>query len=366
MRFHLLGLAHVPTNKEYCSCAYTQKIVKLGRMLRSLNHAVFFYGTEESALDCTEFVCVGKKSERLKTYGDYNWHSEFFKHDPADLAHQTFNLRAAAEILARKEPNDFLLIPMGNYQKLVADTVKLNLTVESGIGYEGIFAPYRVFESYGWMHYIYGLLQGQSQNRGSWGDGKFYDTVIPNYYDPTDFEIAPKEDYYLFVGRLIKRKGLQIVKDIAEHLKIKVKVAGQGNLADVEGADMRSPYLEHVGFIDRAQRKHLMARALGLFCPTFYMAPFEGVFAEANMSGTAVITTDWGVFAEHVQNDVNGYRCHTLKEFIAATKHAPNLDSRRIRSYALNRFSLDVVKFQYQRYFERLMDLQIGKGWYQL
>jgi len=89
--------------------------------------------------------------------------------------------------LENKQDWDILLCPMGNYQKPIADAVKL-LSIEPGISYTGVFSSNRVFESYAWMHYFYGLLGVD--------DGAWYDAVIPNYFDPADFPYQPiKQDY---------------------------------------------------------------------------------------------------------------------------------------------------------------------------
>ena len=70
-RFHLLGLAHLPTHWEYSLCAYTQKVIKLARMLKALEHQVIFYGGEGSEVECDEFVQVVTATDRLTCYGDY-------------------------------------------------------------------------------------------------------------------------------------------------------------------------------------------------------------------------------------------------------------------------------------------------------
>src|SRR4051812_44031363 len=70
-RFHLLGLAHLPTHRDCSPCAYTQKTVKLARMLKSLGHQVVFYGGEGSEVECDEFVPVVTAADRLACYGDY-------------------------------------------------------------------------------------------------------------------------------------------------------------------------------------------------------------------------------------------------------------------------------------------------------
>jgi len=53
-----------------------------------------------------------------------------------DSAYTTFNDNAIQEIQARKKKGDFVLFPMGNYNKPVADAHQDLFCVESGIGYQ--------------------------------------------------------------------------------------------------------------------------------------------------------------------------------------------------------------------------------------
>jgi len=360
-KFHLLGLAHLPTSKEILPCAYTQKIVNLTKMLTSLGHEVILYCGEGSETSATEQVICVSDADRKRVYGDYDWKRDFFKHDPKDEVHQTFNKNAITEILARKQPRDFLLCPMGNYDKPIADAVGL-MTVESGIGYTGVFAPYKVFESYAWMHHVYGLMNQTHPN--------FYDCVIPNYYDPADFmgDIPQKVGgYYLFIGRLIQHKGLQIAIETTDRLGAKLIVAGQGDLKNVEGRDFsRYKHVEHVGTVGLEDRNELYKNAIATFTPTTYLGPFEGVAVESQLWGTPVITTDWGVFAETVKHGKTGYRCRTMNDFYWASLNVTGLDRKYIRKRALANYSMDRVRWKYQQYFENLSDLWYNDGWYHL
>jgi glycosyltransferase involved in cell wall biosynthesis len=353
-RVHLLGLAHLPTIKEISACAYTQKVYKMAKMLKSLGHTVFFYGAEGSDVECDKSIIVVSKDILRETYGDYDWKVEMFKHDPKDLAHQTFNHNAAVEILKRREKTDFVFVSMGTYQKPITDRLDIPLCVESGIGYYGIYAPYKVFESYCWMHHVYGK-QGLE-------NGNFYDCVIPNYFDPKDFTFKQKkDDYFLYLGRVIHRKGICVAKEVCDKLGKRLIIAGQ---LGKEPVDISGPNIEFVGYADNKKRVELLSNAKAIFMPTIYFEPFGGVSIEAMLCGTPVISTDWGVFAENNIHGKTGYRCRTQEQFIWAAKNIDNIDPNYCHKYAIRNFSMDRIKLMYQEYMEQLNGLH-RKGWYE-
>lgn len=356
--FHLLGLAHLETHKKNSSCAYTQKIIKLAKMIKSYGHTVYFYGVEGSQVECDELVQVSTQEVLRRTYGDYDRSKNFFQQDPNDLAHQTFNKNAIQGILERKQERDILLCPMGVYQKPIADAVGL-LTVESGIGYSGVFSSHKVFESYAWMHYIYGLLNIE--------DGVWYDAVIPNYFEISDFPYQPvKQDYLIYFGRIINRKGVQAAAQIAKATGNQLYIVGQGSL-DNENEGLKLSDEKHIVYkpaVGPEERAELLGNAKAVLMPTYYLEPFGGVNVEAQLCGTPVITTDWGAFPETVLHGVTGYRCRVFEEFCWAVRNISDIKPSDCRAWAEQNYSMERVGKMYEEYFQRIYRL-FGEGWYQ-
>ena len=361
LRFHLLGLPHIPTHREFQNCAYTQKIVKLARMLTELGHDVTFYGGEGSDVMCRESVPILSEAERIACYGEYDWRKGFFREgNGEDAAHLAFNANAIREIGARKQGGDFLLCPMGLHDKPIADAIGGDMhVVESGIGYSGIFANKRVFESYAWMHHLYGRT-GQD-------DGGWYDAVIPNYFDPADFPYqADKGDYVLYIGRLIRRKGLDIAAQVTKALGLPLIVAGQGELVNPnEGLAITDSHVTHVGSVGPEERARLMGGARCVMAPTYYLEPFGGVAVEAQLCGTPVITSDWGAFPETVKHGVTGYRCRTFEQFCWGVSNADTLRPEDCRAWAEGNYSMARVGLMYDEYFHMLADVGMAGGWYE-
>jgi hypothetical protein len=374
-RFHLLALPHVAANDEALACAFSQKVVKMGRMLKSLGHTVYAYGVEGSVIPCDEFVEVSTQDILRQTYGDYDMKAVIYKHAQDDLACVTFNENAIIGIKERMQPNDFLLIPFcpQRYRmilnaldtKFVDSVDKLHLVVEMGIGYRGTVCRYKVFESISQMHFNYGL--SNAENMGAKLNGNAYDCVIPNYFDPSDFEFSDKkEDFFLYLGRVVHRKGIADAIRTVETIGGKLIVAGQDG---GEGVKLNSPNVEYVGFADVEKRRQLLRDAKALFLPTWYIEPFGGTIIEAAFSGTPVITSDWGAFPELVRHGKTGYRCHTLDHYTWAADNIGNIKPIDCYNYAMNNFSLDRVRWMYEEYFNMLLDVKEnvnGQGWSRL
>lgn len=356
LRFHLLGQAHLETHKRNSSCAFNQKIIKLAKMIKDYGHTVYFYGVEGSEVTCDKFFQVSTQEVLKLTYGDYDRSTNFYKHDPNDYAYQYFNINAIRAILENRQDRDILLCPMGVYQKPIADAVDL-LTIESGIGYPAVFAPHRIFESYAWMHYIYGKLKIE--------DGVWYDAVIPNYYDPDDFTFQPnKQDYLLYFGRIVSRKGVKVASDVAKATGHQLYVVGQGSLDNpIEHLNLSSEkHIIYKPAVGPEERAELLGNAKAVLMPTYYLEPFGGVNVEAQLCGTPVITTDWGAFTETVLHGVTGYRCRVFEEFCWAVNNISNINPIKCREWAEKNYSMERIGKMYEEYFQRVYHL-FDNGW---
>jgi hypothetical protein len=315
----------MPTT-AYAHCAYSQKIRNFIRMMEGLGHEVLVYDSR----------CPLAPAENLSFPFDVT--------DPRWVAHNNSCIERMRETL---QPQDFICLIAGVCQQPIAHAFPTHLSVEYGVGYDGIFSPYCVFESYAHMAKVYGKYGIEN--------GRFFDAVIPNYYDPAEFPFMPrKEDYLLFIGRLNWDKGVAIAADVAQKTGRRLVVCGQGE--PPPGCDYR-------GVVGIEERGQLMSRAHAVLVPTLYLEPFGGVAVEAQMCGTPVITTDFGAFPETVADGITGYRCHYLGEFLEAVRKVSELDPVTIRSRAVRLYGLKAVGPQYQRYFERL-SLLWGAGWH--
>jgi glycosyltransferase involved in cell wall biosynthesis len=252
---------------------------------------------------------------------------------------------------------DILLATFGYGNKAIVDATGL-VAIETGIGYGGTFARFRVYESYAWLH----VLNGDTHVN-------HYHTVIPNCYYPSEFEGAQPSvqgRYLVFVSRLIEVKGIQIALQILEHMPkdYTLHMAGQGDISQF--VPKEHPLFDrviHHGVLKPKERNDLVIGAEAILLPTLYREPFGGAVVEAQMLGTPAITTDHAAFAETVWHGVTGYRCGTLRCFVAAAKQAHLLDRDVIARRAKKVYDCDLVQYQYEDYFQDVLNLWDPRGW---
>jgi glycosyltransferase involved in cell wall biosynthesis len=326
----------------------------LARLLTEAGHTVYHYGTEGGDPICTEQVDVLSDADFQQTHGQYDWRKDGFNCDADTHANKIFIKQACREIRRRSEDGDFLLCTFGRGHEPIAKMLPHMIVVESGVGYEHVFARYRIFDSYAWMNYTYGTM-------GMLSNPEWYDAVIPNLIEPEDYPFsAEKDDYFLFMGRLKNwKKGAKIASDVCAAIHAKLMIAGQGPADELVG--------EHLGVLSIEDRGKWMSRAKALFCPSYYVEPFGMVATEAMACGTSVICTDFGGFSETVQHGVTGYRCRTFKEFVQAAKSVDKINPHDCRGWVMSQYTKDAILPQYERYFSNLASLHAHpKGWYAL
>jgi len=358
MRIFALGLPHTVTSPRFSSCAYTMKVWNLCRMMKDRGHEVIHFGNETSHPVCDENVAVASYEEWSRVYEHPG--TDFFDISVETPERQEFhrlfadNMHRALDERIGDRHDAIICISWGGPQHDATQPLKHRaFVVESGIGYQYPYADYRVFESYAWLHMIMGrdnLMQG-----GTW-----YWSVIPNAFDTDMFEYRESPDsYFLYLGRLTDDKGVSLAVDVARRAGRKLKMAGQGNPDRfISGA----PHVEYLGPVGVEDRRELLAGAAALLCPTFYVEPFGGVAVEAQLSGTPIITTDWGAFTETVLPNVTGFRCRTMDQFEYAARHIGDIDPANCRKWAMN-YSLSNVSGMYEEYFQMLLNLR-GEGFY--
>jgi glycosyltransferase involved in cell wall biosynthesis len=342
MTLHVVSLPHTQTTPEYDWCAFTSKVRRFCRMMTDVGQDVVLYCGDENSVQDVEVVCVVFKEDRERWFGAWNgvdawWDCGLEIWNESMPWWQTMNVRTADAVRQRMGPDDILCLIGGTCQKPIAEALPELPAVEWGIGYEGFFARYRVWESYAWRHYLSGRYSMDCQPE---------DTVIPNAFYPDDFICAEgDEGYLLFMGRMIERKGLGVVGELAK--KYQVVTAGQGSVR-VDGA-------HHVGVVHGAFKAELLAKAKAVLCPSVYVEPFGAVSVEAQMSGTPVLASAWGGFVENVVDGVTGFLCNDVDDYVAAAENLDQLSPEAIRKSAVDRYSCEVVAPMFERYFKRVL-----------
>lgn len=348
MRIHLAApTPHRDVNTDWAPDAYVGKCLRLCAMLTGQGHEVILYGGPGDDTAATEHISVVTAADRARWFGDTDWtHEVFNEFNPVSAPWLAMNSRTVVAMQERIEPHDIIFLTMGLAQAAIQQAFPHHVVAECGVGYEGVLSnTHHCYESLAWMHYIWG--------KTGVADGRYFDTVIPNSFDPADYRFeADKGDYLLFMGRLTQRKGLEVVTRLAE--RYVVVTAGQGEPI---------PGIQHRGVVRGAEKAALLAGARAVLCPTTYIEPFGGVAVEAMLSGTPVIASPFGAFSETVEHGVSGLLCSTLGEFLDAANRIDDLDPKLVREWALDRFTLEVCAEQYDRWLGRLSTLY-GKGWY--
>jgi glycosyltransferase involved in cell wall biosynthesis len=347
MRFHLLGLAHLPVKTGLPMCPFTPLIYGMSKFLTEEGHQVILYAPHGSDAPCTEFVEVVSKETISPLLVNYMK----MVHRQEHPEWQEYKQRVVKELTIRYKVGDIALLTYGNFQTFVMEIAKINCEIM--VGYEGFCSPCKVFPSNAWMHYLYGKYKKECL-------ANWYDQVIPHYLDLTQYpnSVSNPEEYYLFLGRLISDKGIDVALRLCEDKKL--IVGGCDHTGGIPDWSKDYPKAQFLGPVGLAQKISLLSKAKALLVPSQFLEPFGMVILEAMACGCPVITTDWGSFPEIVEQGVTGFRCRSKTQFRNAMEQSLNREQIRQK---VAKYDVKIIGQDYLRYFERLQKASTNDWW---
>jgi glycosyltransferase involved in cell wall biosynthesis len=334
-RVHLLSVPNTQMTDGYELDGFCTRTRYFSRLLMNLGYEVILYGVGENTTPCSKFLQVMTTQEQQQFIGATPYAQVPF--DAASPLFYTFNSRTAIQIRHTKRPGDILATIAGGAQLLPWEQNPELTFLEYSIGYSGICAPYRVYQSHAWRHMIHGMTRIDG--------GRPFDSVIPPWFDvPPTYDT---EDYVAFCGRIVEVKGIKVACEAARRAGVKLVVMGHGDPSLIT-------YGEYLGDVSTAERDRVYAKARALLAPTQFIEPFGNISAESQLVGTPVISTDFGAFTESVEQGRTGFRCNTMGEFVQAIDMARGLDRTYIRDRAIRLYGHDAAEQAYAAYFRRL------------
>ena len=365
---HVISTPHTISTEKYLSCAFTQKTIDFIKMMNLFDYNIVHYGIETSNVDC-ESVDVISYNTFKEYYPNLNLNDDNILGNLGNpyrvLNQEYYSLWAnntIEHLLKTIRYGDIICYFSPYGSRLVCEGMKHYIGsdcahVEAGIGYPSkSFSDFRCFTTYTHMSWM--LSKEQTHP-------KFSDWVIPYWVDESDFDYSSndKEDYFVFFGRMLEIKGINIAMQVSEKCNKEILMYG---LIPENFSFKNTKNLKYMGVVSNlGERKNILSKAKAMFMPTMYLEPFGLSGVESLLSGTPVISTDWASFSEWNLHGYTGYRCRTFSEFCWAANNIDSIDNEFCYNWAKGRYTLPVVGKKFDRLFKYIQNIYNGDGFYE-
>ena len=131
--------------------------------------------------------------------------------------------------------------------------------------------------------------------------------VKPNFTADLGLGHYPREDFFLFIGRLTEEKGIRTILECAKLSKANIKIIGDGPLREeVQKEATLHTNIQYIGFQDKETIADILKRAKALLFASQWYEGFPMTILEAFASGTPVICSNLGGPGEIVENNISG------------------------------------------------------------
>jgi glycosyltransferase involved in cell wall biosynthesis len=190
-----------------------------------------------------------------------------------------------------------------------------------------------------------------------------YEATVYNGIDTKLFDIADsaRDDYLLFLGSVVPRKGTKEAVEIARKLGQRLVIAGptypdsQDYFDTFVGPYVDGKMITYLGHVTHEQTAELFQKAAAFLMPIQWEEPFGLTMVEALACGTPVIAMNRGSVSELIDDGVTGFICSSVDEMATAVSRLDSIDPLKCREMAVNRFSTNAMVDSYEKTFLKII-----------
>ncbi len=129
--------------------------------------------------------------------------------------------------------------------------------------------------------------------------------VKPNFVERPNLNPVPRQEYFLFIGRLYEEKGINVLLKAFQNSPYELHIAGDGNMKEEVLAACNSR-IKYIGNLNKEQVLQAMQQCTALIFPSIWYEGMPMTMLEAFSMGTPVITSNLGAMSSIVQHLNNG------------------------------------------------------------
>ncbi|MGZ6569425.1 MAG: glycosyltransferase family 4 protein, partial [Solirubrobacteraceae bacterium] len=182
-------------------------------------------------------------------------------------------------------------------------------------------------------------------------------------YNPIDVDSWPvghrKEDYLLFMARMVEEKGphraIRVAKEVGRPLVLAgpVQPGHERFFANEVQPHIDGQQIRYAGEVGGVRKQQLFADAFAFLMPIRWPEPFGLVMVEALAAGTPVLAFAHGAAPEIIEKGVNGFLVEDEHEMAAMVERCAEIDPMRCRQTAAERFAPDQVAAGYETVYRQ-------------
>ncbi|QAY68265.1 glycosyltransferase family 4 protein [Paenibacillus protaetiae] len=191
-------------------------------------------------------------------------------------------------------------------------------------------------------------------------NGRNHGRYVYNGINLNEYEFSDtKQNYLLFMGRIMKEKGVMHAIQVAEKTKLPLVIAGPIKDHKLFQKQIRPklkslPNVKYVGAVGGAAKQNLLKHARWLLFTSTWEEPFGLTMVEAMACGTPVLALAKGAVPEVLAGFPN-LICQSVDEMAVKAVSSKPPSPQELRRYAEERFSRERMTDDYIQLYRSLI-----------